>query len=400
MTRSIPYGRQDITTADSKAVHDVLQSSNLTCGPQIAAFEEKLCEVTGAHHAVACSNGTAALHLACMALDIGPRSLAVTSPITFLASANCIEFCGGSVDFVDIERETLSLSPAALRRYCREVRVPDVVVAVDYAGVTADLPAVHALGREYGFKVIEDAAHSLGSAYSCKGRSYQAAGCAHADLAILSFHPVKTITTGEGGAVLTHNDGYAEKLRALRSHGMVRDPAKMSRFDGPWYYEMQSLGFNYRLTDLQCALGRSQLARLQEYKQRRQAIVHRYNAAFAELKGEIELPPRPEGSSPCYHIYPVQFTRGEQVRAAVYAELLKQGIQTQVHYIPVYWQPYYSNKYGFPRGKCPEAERYYAGTLSLPLFPAMTDEEVDRVISSVHQALLTIPASVHRRERI
>jgi UDP-4-amino-4,6-dideoxy-N-acetyl-beta-L-altrosamine transaminase len=382
----IPYGKQNINDEDIDAVAQALGGNYLTCGPAITAFEQKLCEITGARHAVACANGTAALHLACMALDLGSRDLGITSPITFLASANCFEFCGARSDFVDIDPKTLCLSPGALEEYCARKEAPRAVVAVDFAGVCADLPALRALSKRHGFALIEDAAHSLGSTYAHEGKQYHAAGCAHVDLAILSFHPVKTVTTGEGGAVLTNDDATATKLRRFRAHGMVREASEMSRCDGPWYYEMQMLGYNYRITDLQCALGLSQLKRLESFKARRQSIVRKYQAAFGGDK-KLLLPPWPEGSSPCFHLFPLQFAEGAARRAAVYDALAKQEIQTQVHYIPVHWQPYYAKKYGFEKGKCPAAEKYYDGCLSLPLFPAMSDSDVERVIAAVRAAL-------------
>ena len=254
----IPYGRQSIDDDDVYSVVKTLRSEFLTTGPNVEEFESGLCELTGAKHAIACSNGTAALHLACLALGIGENSLCVTSPITFLSSANCVEFCNGRVDFIDIDPNTLCLSSDRLEEYCQDVAVPDLVIPVDFAGVPADLPAKKALADKYGFKIIEDAAHSIGSTYTHNGTTYHCGGCAHSDMAIFSFHPVKTVTTGEGGAVLTNDDEMAEKIRQMRSHGIMRDSDLSGRNDGPWYYEMADLNFNSRITDFQCALGKSQ----------------------------------------------------------------------------------------------------------------------------------------------
>jgi UDP-4-amino-4,6-dideoxy-N-acetyl-beta-L-altrosamine transaminase len=392
----IPYGRQSIDSCDISAVDAALRSDWLTCGPKVEEFEAALCRATGAQFAVACSNGTAALHLACLALDIGENDLGVTSPITFLASANCIEFCGGKTDFVDIDPARLCLSPERLEEYCATVATPKVVVPVDFAGIPADLPAIWKSAKSHGFAVIEDAAHALGSAYAHEGATYRCGSCAHSDLAILSFHPVKTITTGEGGAITTNSDELARTLRLLRSHGMTKDPAKLTRNDGPWYYEMHELGFNYRITDIQCALGTSQLRRLGEFKKRRQEIVRRYNAAFQNDK-RFMLPPWPGGADPCQHLYPLRFTAGSAARLQAYEALKAAGIGTQVHYVPVHLQPYYAGKYGYKAGKCPAAENYYSGCLSLPLYAGMSDADTEMVIKAMQQG---IPVVGSRRSEV
>ena len=290
------------------------------------------------------------------------------------------------VDFVDIDRNTLCLCVDRLEEYCQNVAIPDLVIPVDFAGVPANLPKIWALSKKYGFKVIEDAAHSIGSNYTHKGEIYQCGGCAHTDLAIFSFHPVKTITTGEGGAVLTNNDEMADRIRQMRSHGMERNPKLLSRNDGPWYYEMSDLNFNYRITDFQCALGKSQLKKLPQFKSRRKEIVDRYNAAF---KGNPTLitPEEPADASVCYHLYPLQFADGHDIRCKVFNRLSALRIFCQVHYIPVYWQPYYHKKYNYQIGKCSEAENYYARCLSLPLYPALKDDEVDIVIAKILECL-------------
>ena len=378
----ISYGRQSISEEDIEAVGKVLRSPFLTTGPVAAEFESSLRDLTGAKHAIVCSNGTTALHLACLGLGISKDDLGITSPITFLASANCVEFCGGRTDFVDINPETLCLSPEKLEDYCKNVAVPKVVIPVDFAGVPADLPAIHTLSEKFGFRVIEDAAHSIGSSYECGGRQISCGACVHSDLAIFSFHPVKTITCGEGGAIMTNDDKIAERIRLMRSHGIIRDIDLLTKNDSPWYYEMTDLSYNCRITDFQCALGKSQIKRLQHFKARRQEIVDRYNTAFSTFD-ELTLPPDPKGSSVCYHLYVLQFHDGSQKRYEAYQKLSKVRVYCQIHYIPVYWQPYYSRKYGYPIGKCPDAEKYYAHCLSLPLYPALSDDEVDYVIESV-----------------
>jgi UDP-4-amino-4,6-dideoxy-N-acetyl-beta-L-altrosamine transaminase len=382
----ISYGHQSILEEDIEAVEQVLRSPFLTTGPVAAEFESSLCELTGAKHAIVCSNGTTALHLACMGLGVTKDDLGITSPITFLASANCVEFCGGRTDFVDINLETLCLSPEKLEDYCKNVAVPKIVIPVDFAGVPADLAAIHALSKKYGFRTIEDAAHSIGSSYEWNGRQISCGACVHSDLAIFSFHPVKTITCGEGGAVLTNDDKMADRIRLMRSHGMERNVDLLTKNDGPWYYEMTDLSYNFRITDFQCALGKSQLKRLQYFKARRREIVDRYNAAFS-LFDELKLPPDPKGSSVCYHLYVLQFLDGGQKRYEVFQKLSKVRVYCQIHYIPVYWQPYYNRKYGYPTGKCPNAEKYYMHCLTLPLYPALSDDEVDYVIESVVDCL-------------
>ncbi len=385
----ISYGKQWIFEEDFSSIEEVLKSPFLTTGPQATAFEKSLCDLTGAKHAIVCSNGTAALHLACLALDISVGDIGLTSPNTFLSSANCIEFCGGSVDFIDIDPVTLCLSPRLLDEYCQTHKIPKVVIPVDFAGVPANLPEIKKLSEKYGFSIIEDAAHSIGSSYTHEGIEYQCGSCAHTDLAIFSFHPVKTITTGEGGAVLTNNDKLAAKVRSLCSHGMVRNLKLNGSKEGPWYYEMEKLGYNYRLTDFQSALGIAQLKRLGDFKKRRVEIANRYSEAFKNI-GSIIIPVFKEDTSVCPHLYVIQFIEGSPKRYQVYEALIKHNIFCQIHYIPVYWQPYYENKYSYEKGKCPNAENYYKGCLSIPLFPAMSDEDVDFVINKIIMVALII----------
>lgn len=383
---TIPYSRQFIHPSDIAAVHDALLSDTLTGGPGVLRFEEQIKAITGARYAIACSNGTAALHLICLGLGITPAEKGITSPISFVASSNCFEFCGAQSDFVDIDPATLCISPDRLREYCTQHTPPRVVVAVSFAGIPAPLNELRNLSREFGFWLIEDAAHSIGSTYRVDSTWHASASCAHSDAAILSFHPVKTITTAEGGAITTNDEKLATRIRQLRSHGIERDQQKLSLQDGPWCYEMGSLGFNYRIPDLLCALGSSQLSYLDESKQRRQELVASYNHAFGD-DPRLIIPSLPEDLSPCFHLYPIQFVEGASRRRALYDFLLSRGIQTQVHYIPIYWQPYYSSKYGFAKGKCPAAEQYYSRCLSLPLFYGLTNEEQHSVIETVREGL-------------
>src|SRR5438445_4059647 len=271
----LPCGRQWVDEEDIRAVVEILRSDWLTQGPMVKAFEQALADYCGARYAVAVSSGTAALHLACLAAGVGPGDGGLTSPISFAASANCIAYCGGAPAFVDIDPRTITMEPASLERTCQQ-QPPKVVIPVDFAGQPADLPAIYQIARKVGALVIEDAAHSLGATYDYQGQPFRTGSCAHADMATLSFHPVKHITTGEGGAVLTNDAGLYQRLLDLRTHGITRDPARLTRDDGPWYHEQQELGFNYRITDIQCALGLSQLRKLAAFVARRRELVQRY----------------------------------------------------------------------------------------------------------------------------
>lgn len=403
----LPYGRQNVTEEDIAAVVAVLRSDWLTCGPEVAIFENKVREYLGVKHAIAVSNGTAALHLCALALGIKPGDVGLTTPLTFLASANCIAYCGGRPDFVDVDSTTYCLSVEALEAYLQKNSPPAVVVPVDFAGVPAELPAIWRLARQYGFRVIEDAAHSLGSFYESDGVWHKCGCCAHSDLAILSFHPVKTVTAGEGGMVLTNDDGLAARVRMYASHGMEREPARFWPWPidnrtgeqgavedyaptdekAPWLYQQQVLGFNYRVTDIQCALGASQFGRLDETVRRRYAIFDAYNRRFAEDEGLI-LPPCPAGTRPAYHLYVLRFrgSAGRQ-RVRICAELRAKGIFAQVHYIPVYFQPWYREAYGYSPGKCPVSEAIYSNCLSIPLFPTMTEDDIQMVVETVRSSL-------------
>lgn len=396
----IPYGRQFVTEEDIQSVVDVLKGDWLTCGPSVTRFEDVVRDYVGVKHAIAVSNGTAALHLSCLALGIGPGDVGVTSPLTFLASANCIAYCGGTPDFVDIDAGSYCLSPELLDKYIKDNGVPKVVIPVDFAGVPADLPRIWAMAKAHGFSVIEDAAHSVGSAYRHESRMVKCGSCLHSDLSILSFHPVKTVTCGEGGMVLTNDDELATRVRMFASHGMERNVGEFEDWSidnvsgevvseavaqsgtdkALWLYQQQELGFNYRITDIQSALGASQFSRLDTIVARRREIFDRYQAAFAECN-DFELPPCPKDSDPAYHLYVLRFKNAPSMKRINICSVLREnGIFAQVHYIPVYLQPWYRREYDYEVGKCPEAERVYENCLSIPLYPSMTDEEVEQVI--------------------
>jgi UDP-4-amino-4,6-dideoxy-N-acetyl-beta-L-altrosamine transaminase len=382
----ILYGRQHITDEDIASVVAALESDFLTTGPQVALFEQELSQLTGAKHVIACANATAGLHLACIALELPKGSLGITSPITFVASANCLEYVGARSDFVDIDPRTRCVSADALEEYCLSQSVPQVVVSVSFAGVAGDLPRIYELSKRFGFKVIEDAAHAVGSRYRFGAEWFHCGSCTHSDLAVFSFHPVKTITTGEGGAIMTNDDRLAERLKRLRSHGIGRGPEYIPEGEGAWYYQLLELGFNYRITDLQCALGRSQLKRLASIKQRRAEIVGRYTDRLGAIDG-LDSPVWPIDSDPCFHLATVELPGGARGRKEVYDYLVSRMIHPQVHYIPVYWHPYYARRYGYERGKCPAAESYYSRCLSLPLYESLSDAEVAHVIKCVEEAV-------------
>ena len=392
----LPYGRQTIDEDDIAAVLAVLRSDFLTCGPQVDAFEREFAAMVGAKHAVAVCNATAALHLAMLAAGIGSGDRVVTSPNTFLASANCAAFVGAIPDFADIDTVSYNLDPFSLETYWK----PDTkaVVAVDYAGQPADLPAIAQVARKRGALVIEDACHGAGGSFIHDDKNWKLGGHPWADITVFSFHPVKTMTTGEGGMFVTNDEEFARRARLLRTHGMERDQSRFVGCDssrctqlsevGPWSYEMQQLGYNYRITELQCALGRSQLKKIPVFMKRRQEIVTKYNKALDRIahvkipaiRGEADLFPLTS-----WHLYTLQldFPGLGKTRTQFMTALREKGIGSQVLYIPVYLQPWYRQTYGYAPGKCPNAESFYAQALSLPLYPAMTDGDVDRVINSV-----------------
>jgi UDP-4-amino-4,6-dideoxy-N-acetyl-beta-L-altrosamine transaminase len=382
----IPYGRQSIDAADEAAVLAALRSDFLTQGPAVPAFEASLRAATGARHALAMNSATSALHVACLALGIGPGKLLWTTPNTFVASANCGRLCGADVDFVDIDPGTLNLCPAALERKLqaadRAGRRPDVVVPVDFAGLPADMRAIRALADRWGFRIIEDASHAIGASDggvpTGSGRT--------ADVTVLSFHPVKIVTTAEGGAALTDHDDLARAMERTRTHGITRDPAQMrGESEGPWYYQQVGLGLNYRMTDLQAALGESQMRRLREFVRARTELADRYDRLLAGVP--VTPAPRRAGALSAWHLYVVQLDAAlEARRREVFERMRAAAIGVNVHYIPVHLQPYYRDL-GFREGDFPNAERYYRRAITLPLHPALTHAEQDRVVAALREAV-------------
>lgn len=383
----IPYGRQNITEDDLQAVLQVLKSDWLTQGPNIAEFEAQVAAYCGTRFAVAVMNATAALHIACKALDVGSGDIVWTSPNTFLASANCALFCGAEIDFVDICPKTYNMSVAALTQKLQQAKIqnklPKVVIPVDFAGQSCDMRAIKKLADAYGFKIIEDASHAIGGRYL----DVPVGSCQYSDITIFSFHPVKIMTTGEGGMALTNDQALANKMALLRSHGMTRDQEFLTQeSQGPWYYEQIDLGFNYRITDLQCALGLSQLKRIDDFVTRRHTLVARYNEKLAKLPLIL-----PEVDLHCYsafHLYVVQveLDKIQSTRKEVFEYLRRENIGVNVHYIPVHLQPYY-RQFGFKTGDFPEAERYYQRALTLPLYYGLSEAEQDYVVLKLHEAL-------------
>lgn len=377
----IPYSRQEISDADIAAVTDLLRSDFLTQGPKGAEFEQAFAERQSVKHAIGVSNATAALHIGCLAMGVGPGSLVWTSPNSFVSSANCAVFCGAEIDFVDTDPLTRNMSlealTAKLEAADRAGKLPDVVIPVDFAGLPCDLAEMRALADIYGFQILEDASHATGASY--KGDPI---GSAHAHATVFSFHAVKIVTTAEGGMIVTQDDTLAEKLRLLRSHGVTRDEALMQRAsEGGWYYEMVDLGWNYRLTDLQSALGLSQMGKMDEWRDAREARADRYDALLAD--GPFKRPARFNDRVSAWHLYAVELTEDAKMgRAEMFAAMRAANIGVNVHYIPIHTQPFYE-RLGFTRQQFPNSVRYYDHALSIPLFPAMTDAQQDRVVETM-----------------
>lgn len=384
----IPYGRQYIDEADERAVLETLRSDFLTQGPAVERFERALADFTDATYATAVSNATAALHLACLAADLGPGDVLWTSPNTFVASANCGRYCGATVDFVDVDPVTYNLRAESLREKLVEARrtgrLPKVVVVVHFSGQSCDMKEIGALALEYGFTLIEDASHAIGGSY----QGSKVGSCAYSDMTVFSFHPVKIVTTCEGGAITTRSKELHSRLARLRSHGITRSPELMRRKpEGPagWYYEQIDLGFNYRLSDLHAALGISQLGKIELFIERRHALADRYDRLLGELP--LILPRRIEDRRSSLHLYVVQVDpdRTRRTRAEIYERMRAASIEVNVHYIPVHTQPYYRDL-GFRDGQFPVAETYYSRALTLPLFYSMSDSDQDRVVSTLRSA--------------
>lgn len=369
----IPYGRQTIDEDDINAVVDVLKSDYLTTGPKIAEFEQAVASYTGAKYAVAISNGTSALHAACFAAGIGQGDEVITTPLTFAASANCVLYCGGTPVFADVDPYTYNIDPKDIRKKITDKT--KAIIAVHLAGQPCDMDEIHSIAQEHNLIVIEDGAHALGSVY--KGKKV---GCL-SDMTTFSFHPVKPITTGEGGMIMTDNEELYKRLVLFRSHGITRDNSMMTRNEGPWFYQQLDLGYNYRITDIQCALGCSQMRKLDKFLKCRRELVERYNNAFIECDNIVtpyQLPDTQSG----WHLYIVQVKNHD--RKQVFETLRDKGIGVNVHYIPVYMHPYYQ-EHGYKDVHCANAEEIYSHIISLPLYPGLTDDQQDYVIDTLKQ---------------
>lgn len=373
--RYIPYGKQSINEEDIRAVEEVLRSDYITTGPKIEEFEKKVADYVGAKYAVAVSNGTAALHVACLAAGITTGDEVITTPITFAASANCVLYCGGTPVFADVEKDTYNIDPEDIKR--KITSKTKAIIVVHYTGQPCKMDEIHAIAQEHNLLVIEDAAHALGADY----KGMKIGGIS--EFTTFSFHPVKHITTGEGGMITTNNLEFYQRLRLFRSHGITRDEEQMTKNEGAWYYEQLELGYNYRITDIQCALGITQMRRLDEFVEKRRTIAEKYKKAFQDIKGLI-LPKQEKDCHNSWHLYVIQVT--EKKRKEVFEQLRSKGIGVNVHYIPVYKHPYYQ-KNGYQNVICENAEAIYPNMISLPMYPELTKEEQDYVIQCVKTAL-------------
>lgn len=384
----IPYGKQNISQADIDAVVNVLNSDFLTQGPQVPAFEKLVAEFVGAKHALAVNSATSALHIACLALGLGKGDVLWTSPITFVASSNCALYCGASIDFVDIDSKTYNMSIEALKMKLEQAKkqdkLPKIVVPVHLCGQPCDMQEIYALSREYGFKIIEDASHAIGGKY----KEQHIGSGQYSDITIFSFHPVKIITTAEGGMALTNDAELAQKMDLFRSHGVTRNPDLMTKeAEGPWYYQQVELGFNYRMTELQAALGVSQVHRLEQFVAKRHEIAKKYNQILKDLP--VILPyQRPETYSGLHlYVIKLQLNQMTKSRREIFELLRERGIGVNVHYIPVHLQPYYENL-GFKEGDFLEAESYYASAISLPMYPDLTEDKIDYIYQTLKEVLV------------
>jgi UDP-4-amino-4,6-dideoxy-N-acetyl-beta-L-altrosamine transaminase len=383
----IPYGRQDISDTDIQAVIDVLRSEFLTQGPAVSAFEKSLADYCATQYAVAVNSATSALHIACLALDVGPNDAVWTTPITFVASANCALYCGASVDFVDIDPHTYNMSVERLAEKLEQAeqsgKLPKVVIPVHLCGQPCDMQGIHALSQRYGFKIIEDASHAIGGKY----RGEPIGNCRYSDITVFSFHPVKIITTAEGGMAMTNDAQLAKHMQLLRSHGLSSNTEDMDPRDPEeiWNYQQIDLGFNYRITDIQAALGVSQMQRLDEFVAKRHFLARRYDELLASML--VVTPWQHADGYSSFHLYPIRLKLAEinKTHRQVYGAMRAEGILINLHYIPVYRQPYYE-KMGFRKGYCPEAEKYYSEVISIPMYPGLTEAAQDRVVVALHKA--------------
>lgn len=384
----IPYGKQDISAEDIAAVSEVLRSDFLTQGPVVPKFEKAVAEAVKAKYGVAVNSATSALHIACLALGVGPGDRVWTSPVTFVASANCALYCGADISFVDIDPDTYNLCPKALEQKLivanDEGTLPKVIIPVHLAGQSCDMEAIAALARQYDIRVIEDASHAIGADYAGDA----VGSCRFSDITVFSFHPVKIVTTAEGGVAVTNNLQLAERMQRLRSHGITRDPELMTKApDGAWYYQQIELGFNYRMTEMQAALGLSQMQRLSLFVERRRGLAKRYNELLSDLP--ITLPQQHEDTTSSWHLFIVRFNLNKigKTQSQIFDECRAAGIGVNLHYIPIHLQPYYSDL-GFKQGDYPAAEAYYANAISIPLFHSMTDAQQDEVVRVVKEIVL------------
>lgn len=383
----IPYGRQDISQSDIDAVVNVLQSDFLTQGPMVPAFESKVANYCEAQYAVAVNSATSALHIACLALGLGPGDWLWTSPITFVASANCALYCGAKIDFVDIDPLTYNMSVSALEEKLisasKNGKLPKIVIPVHLSGQSCDMEAIYALSKKYHFRVIEDASHAIGATY----QNYPVGCCRYSDITVFSFHPVKIITTAEGGMAVTNNSDLAKRMQLFRSHGITRDSAAMKNAsDGPWYYEQIDLGFNYRMTELQAALGVSQMGRLAQFVARRRELAARYDHLLSDLP--ILLPWQSLDAKSAFHLYIIRLKLSEikKTHLQVFNALREKGIGVNLHYIPVYRQPFYKAM-GFQDSEWVHSENYYSNAISIPMYHGLANEMQDRVLAAIHESI-------------
>lgn len=385
----IPYGRQEITEADIAEIEKVLRSDFLTQGPIVPKFEQSVADYCGAFHAIAVNSATSALHIACLALDLGPGDWLWTSPNTFVASANCGRYCGANIDFIDIDAKTYNISVDALSDKLIQAeksgKLPKIVVPVHFAGQPCDMPAICDLSKRYGFKIIEDASHAIGSSYN----QIKVGSCTHSDITVFSFHPVKIITTAEGGMALTNDKDVADKIYRLRTHGITNDEIKMEERpkDEIWNYQQIDLGFNYRMNDIQAALGLSQMKRLDKYVKRRQEIAKHYDNALKKLP--LVTPWQSPSNYSSYHLYTILIKKNltQKTQRQVYDELIKKNIGINLHYIPVHRQPYYENL-GFKKNNFPQAENFHREVLSIPIHPSLKEDQQSYVIETLKGILI------------